>query len=58
MPIEMDEQIVEEAQKHDMDYSEYVRQALRESLGTPFECDDTILCTDENRSTESQTGAA
>ncbi len=48
MPIEMDEEIGEEADKHGMTYSQYVRQALRESMGTPFECDDAVLCVDEN----------
>ncbi|WP_144901392.1 CopG family transcriptional regulator [Halobellus captivus] len=44
----MDEEIGEEADKHGMTYSQYVRQALRESMGTPFECDDAVLCVDEN----------
>lgn len=58
MPIEMDEEIAEEADKHGMSYSEYVRQALRESMGTPFECDDTVLCVDENVRKAREEGAA
>jgi hypothetical protein len=60
MPTEMDEMIVEEAEKHDMTYSQYVRQCIRENEGTPFdEPENTVLCTDENGSTqERKTGAA
>jgi Arc/MetJ-type ribon-helix-helix transcriptional regulator len=58
LPIEMDEKIGEEADKHGMSYSEYVRQALRESMGTPFECDDTVLCVDENVRKAREEGAA
>jgi len=54
----MDEQIAEEAKKHDMSYSQYVRQALRESMGTPFECDNTVLCVDENVQKARNEGAA
>ncbi|WP_336001468.1 ribbon-helix-helix domain-containing protein [Halorientalis halophila] len=59
LPTEMDERIAEEADKHGMTYSQYVRQAIRELEGTPFNCDDTVLCTDENHSPENrETGAA
>jgi len=59
IPIEMDERIGKEAEKHDMTYSKYVRQALRESMGTPFECENTVLCVDENGDTsENIEGAA
>lgn len=58
LPIEMDEQIAEEAEKHGMTYSKYVRQALRESMGTPFDCDNTVLCVDENVRKAREEGAA
>lgn len=58
MPTEMDEMIAEEAQKHDMTYSQYVRQCIRENEGTPFEAENTVLCTDENSTQERKTGAA
>lgn len=48
MPIEMDERIAEEAEKHGMQYSAYVRQVLKEHSASPFECDETVLCVDEN----------
>jgi Arc/MetJ-type ribon-helix-helix transcriptional regulator len=54
----MDEQIAEEAEKHGMSYSEYVRQALRESIGTPFDCEDQILTVDENPQRGQNEGAA
>jgi hypothetical protein len=43
-----------------MTYSQYVRQCIRENEGTPFdEPENTVLCTDENGSTqERKTGAA
>ncbi len=48
MPTEMDERIAEQAKEYGMTYSQYVRQALRENEGTPFECDETVLFADEN----------
>ncbi|KAA9399688.1 CopG family transcriptional regulator [Haloarcula sp. CBA1129] len=54
----MDERIAEQAEKHDMTYSQYVRQVLNEHSGTPFECDETILCVDENSENPRKEGAA
>lgn len=58
MPTEMDETIVEEAEKHGMTYSQYIRQAIRESSGTPMKCNDPILCVDENGEKLTNEGAA
>jgi predicted DNA-binding protein len=58
MPLEMDETIAEEAEKHGMTYSHYVRQALRESVGTPFECEDQVLSVDESTQSSRNEGAA
>jgi Arc/MetJ-type ribon-helix-helix transcriptional regulator len=58
MPLEMDETIAEEADKYDMAYSEYVRQALRESIGTPFDCEDQVLSVDESPQRGQNEGAA
>jgi len=54
MPPEMADRLDEEAAKHGMKTSEYVRQVLREHETTPFNCNDPVLCTDENH----ETGAA
>jgi len=54
----MDERISEQAEKHEMTYSQYVRQAIREHEGTPFECDDTVLCVDGNGEKSRNEGAA
>lgn len=58
MPLEMDETIDEEAEKHGMSYSKYVRQALRESVGTPFECEKEMLSVDESTQSNRNEGAA
>ncbi|MCJ0620096.1 ribbon-helix-helix protein, CopG family [Haloarcula hispanica] len=58
LPTEMDERISEQAEKHEMTYSQYVRQAIREHEGTPFECDDTVLCVDGNSEKSRNEGAA
>ncbi len=42
-----------------MGYSEYVRHIIRQATDSPFECPETVLCTDENhRTEESEKGAA
>ncbi|WP_247378386.1 ribbon-helix-helix domain-containing protein [Halorientalis brevis] len=58
MPMEMDEEIQAEAQKHDMQYSEYVRHLIRQALDSPFDEPDAVLCKDENSSVERDAGAA
>jgi hypothetical protein len=58
MPTEMDERIAEQAEKHGMTYSQYVRQVLNEHSGTPFECDESVLCVDENGEKPRNEGAA
>ena len=55
MPVEMDEKLQEEARKHGMDYSEYVRHILREHAITPFESPSFTL---EERESEREMGAA
>lgn len=58
MPTEMDETIAEEADKYGMTYSQYVRHAIRELEATPFECNDPVLCVDENGEKHRNEGAA
>jgi len=58
MPIEMDEQIAEEAEKRDMTYSKYVRTALRNQIGTPFDPSDVDLVSDDSDVREAQKGGA
>ncbi len=59
MPLEMDQDIQREAERHEMGYSEYVRHIIRQATDSPFECPETVLCTDENhRTEESEKGAA
>ena len=43
MPIEMVHDIDDEADKCDMSRAEYIRNAIRESNSTPFECPDFTL---------------
>jgi hypothetical protein len=54
----MDERIAEEARKHGMSYSQYLRHIIREHESTPFECNDPVLCVDENGKGERNEGAA
>lgn len=59
MPPEMADGLDDEANKHGMKTAEYVRQVLSEHEATPFECEETVLCKDENhRSEDRKTGAA
>lgn len=55
MPVEMDDKLAEEARKHGMSYSEYVRHILREHAITPFDMPSMSL---EELETERQEGAA
>lgn len=48
MSPEMVDEIDAEAAKYGMETSKYIRQVLREHEETPFSCDDTVLCRDEN----------
>lgn len=58
MPPEMADDIDAEAQKHGMKTAQYVRQIIREHEGTPFECNDPVLCVDENSEKRRSEGAA
>ncbi len=58
MPTEMDERIAEEAEEHGMTYSQYLRHIIREHEATPFECNDPVLCVDENGEKSQNEGAA
>lgn len=58
MAPEMADMIDEEAEKHGMNASEYVRQVLREHEGTPFENTRTTLALDENSENRRNEGAA
>ncbi|WP_225334925.1 CopG family transcriptional regulator [Halomicrobium urmianum] len=54
----MDERIAEEAEEHGMTYSQYLRHIIREHEATPFECNDPVLCVDENGEKSQNEGAA
>ncbi|KAA9408241.1 CopG family transcriptional regulator [Haloarcula sp. CBA1131] len=54
----MADEIDREADKYDMNASQYVRQVLREHDTTPFSCEDTVLCVDENSEERRNEGAA
>jgi len=41
-------QIDEEARRHDMSRSEYMRHLVRQAMDSPFDEPDTVLCKDEN----------
>ncbi|NLV09367.1 CopG family transcriptional regulator [Halomicrobium mukohataei] len=58
MPIEMDEKIAEEAERHEMDYSPYVRHLIQQALDSPFEQPNEVLCKDENGEISRNEGAA
>jgi len=58
VPTELDRQIEEEAQKHGMTYSEFVRTVLKNSTETSFEPADVDLTVDDESAREAQTGAA
>lgn len=48
-PRWMDEKIAEQADKHGVNYSEYVREIIRDHHRTPFDkIDDPVVCRDEN----------
>lgn len=55
MPVEMDEKLEEEAHRHGMSYSEYVRTILREHAITPFDSPSVTL---EEMESDRQEGAA
>ncbi|MDZ7850081.1 MAG: ribbon-helix-helix protein, CopG family [Halodesulfurarchaeum sp.] len=55
MPVEMDGKLAEEARRHGMSYSEYVRHILREHAITPFNSPSISL---EELESERQEGAA
>lgn len=58
VPTELDEKIEEEAKKHGMTYSEFVRTVLKNSTETSFEPADVDLVVDDSDVEEAQKGAA
>ena len=58
MPTELDDGVDEEATKHGMTYSEYVRTVLRNSVETPFDPRDIDLVVEDSDAEEAQSGAA
>ncbi|MBV0901836.1 CopG family transcriptional regulator [Haloarcula salina] len=55
----MDDKIVEEAEKHGVAYSEYVREVLRDHHRTPFDRpNEPVVCVDENGDDSRNEGAA
>jgi len=58
MPTEMDEQIAKEAEKHGLNYSQYVRACIRDNVDTPFDESEVDLTVDDSDAAEAQTGAA
>lgn len=59
MQMEMVDSIEEEAERLGMSRAEYIRHCVRQAEDSPFECPDTVLCTDENHeSSENAEGAA
>lgn len=54
MPVEMDDGLQEEARRHGMTYSKYVRHILREHGLTPFEKPSVTL---EEMEADRQEGA-
>lgn len=58
VPTELDQQIEEEAQKHGMTYSEFVRTVLKNSTETSFEPADVNLVADDSDAREAQMGGA
>jgi hypothetical protein len=57
MPAELDQRIQDEAEKHDMKYSVYVRTVLQNSTQTPFAHSDVTLTVDDSDVEEAQRGA-
>lgn len=58
MPPEMADRLDEEAQKHGMKTSRYIRQVLREHKNTPFEINNEVIGVDENVRKAQEEGAA
>jgi len=58
MPTEMDEEVAEEAEKHDMTYSQYVRHCIRSHPSNHFDEPNVHLAVDENREVSQEEGAA
>jgi hypothetical protein len=48
MPLEMDENVRESADKHDMGYSEYIRHCIRSHPSNPIDEPNVHLAVDEN----------
>jgi len=58
MEPSMLEQIDEEAKKHGMSRSEYIRHCVRQAMDSPFDEPETVLCRDENGDVLREEGAA
>jgi hypothetical protein len=48
MPTEMDEEVAESAENHDMTYSQYVRHCIRAHKSNSIEEPNVYLARDEN----------
>jgi predicted DNA-binding protein len=58
VPIEMDENVRESAEKHDMTYSQYVRHCIRSHSSNPIDEPNVHLAVDENGKARNQKGGA
>jgi len=58
MPTELDDEIAEEAEKHGLSYSEYVRTVLKNSVETPFDPSEVDLRANDDDAAEAQMGGA
>jgi len=58
VPIEMDENVRESAEKHGMTYSQYVRHCIRSHPSNPIDEPNVHLGTDENGDVVREEGAA
>jgi len=57
MPIELDEEVKEEADRLGISYSKFVRQVLRSHTGTPFDQPEADIITNDSDAEEAQMGA-
>jgi hypothetical protein len=58
MPLELDEEIQEEADRLGISYSKLVRQILRSHTGTPFDPPESDVLADDRAAEEAQMGGA
>jgi len=58
MPPEMLDSIDDEAEKHDISRARYIRAAIRDANGTPFDSDEVDLTVNDDDAAEAQMGGA